>query len=243
MVDLREKTAFLFDLNNTLADFHGGGLTDEEKESIGLQRVSDYLEENHRISASASMLRARFLEPWYANFAQSEEDGFEANADAFLLDALNLGPTDIPHDSMIKIFKALMSEFLQRVVVNRNAAALLAFLREQGKQVAVVTNCPTYGAVYHDILARAGLAQYLDVAVCSYDRGYRKPDTRLFMDTVHLLKTAPGACVMVGDSLAEDMVGAQAAGIAAVWYNPNGLEALERTFDYDIGDFAEMIWQ
>jgi len=241
MIDLSQKTAFLFDLNNTLVDFHAGGLSDEEKEEIGLQRVSDYLEEMHHISAPSSMLRARFLEPWYAHFEQSAADGFEANADAFLLEALNLGPTDIPRDSMIRIFKALMSEFLQRIVVCRNAVRLLSFLREQGKRMAVVTNCPTYGAVYQDILARAGLAQFFDAAVFSYDRGYRKPDTRMFMDTVNALKVSAGDCVMVGDNLIEDGMGAQAAGIAAVWYNPSGNAAEERTFDYEVSDLGELI--
>ena len=50
--------------------------------------------------------------------------------------------------------------------------------------------------------------------------GISKPDPRIFMAAVDALGIEPDRAVMVGDSLARDMVGARAAGMAHIWLTP-----------------------
>lgn len=73
-------------------------------------------------------------------------------------------------------------------------------------------------------LRAAGLEELFDVVVVSGDLGYRKPDPRMFAAALAALGARPEEAVHVGDSLARDVGGAQAAGVAGVWLD-RGLRA------------------
>jgi putative hydrolase of the HAD superfamily len=66
----------------------------------------------------------------------------------------------------------------------------------------------------------AQVRQYFGVIVDSARVGISKPDPRIFMKAAAALGIEPGRAVMVGDSLARDMVGARAAGMAHIWLTP-----------------------
>jgi putative hydrolase of the HAD superfamily len=63
----------------------------------------------------------------------------------------------------------------------------------------------------------AQVRRYFGVIVDSARVGISKPDPRIFMTAVEALGIEPGRAVMVGDSLARDMAGARAAGMAHIW--------------------------
>jgi putative hydrolase of the HAD superfamily len=75
-------------------------------------------------------------------------------------------------------------------------------------------------------LSRVGLDGLVDGVVSSRDVGARKPDA-LFYRAALLragragLSLEPGRAVMVGDSWPNDVAGAQAAGLRAIWLNPS----------------------
>jgi FMN phosphatase YigB (HAD superfamily) len=66
----------------------------------------------------------------------------------------------------------------------------------------------------------AQVRQYFGVIVDSARVGISKPDPRIFMAAIDALGIEPGRAVMVGDSLARDMAGARAAGVAHIWLTP-----------------------
>jgi len=74
-------------------------------------------------------------------------------------------------------------------------------------------------------LSRVGLDELIDDVVISCDVGARKPDPLFYRSA--LLRAgfagvplAPERAVMVGDSLENDVAGAQAAGLRAIWFDP-----------------------
>jgi putative hydrolase of the HAD superfamily len=68
---------------------------------------------------------------------------------------------------------------------------------------------------------RVGLQRYFRAAVFSQDVGAEKPDPAIYLAAQ---KALPGdRYVMVGDSLSNDVTGAQAAGWSGVWLNRGGL--------------------
>ena len=94
-------------------------------------------------------------------------------------------------------------------------------------RLIVATNADDSGE--RDVLAalsRVGLDGLVDGVVSSRDVGARKPDA-LFYRAALLragragLPLAPARAVMVGDSWPNDVAGAQAAGLRAVWFNPS----------------------
>ena len=75
-------------------------------------------------------------------------------------------------------------------------------------------------------LARVGLDALVDGVVTSRDVGARKPDAAFYRaaccaPAATALPLAPARAVMVGDSWPNDVAGAKAAGLRAVWFNPS----------------------
>lgn len=64
-----------------------------------------------------------------------------------------------------------------------------------------------------------GLSDYFDFIVISGDFGEGKPSVALFRHALTLLSVDPRECVMVGDKLTTDVLGANRAGIPSVWIN------------------------
>lgn len=58
----------------------------------------------------------------------------------------------------------------------------------------------------------------------SGERGWDKPDVRLFRHINEATGSRPDQCVMVGDSWRNDVIGALGAGWTAVWFNHRGAE-------------------
>lgn len=102
------------------------------------------------------------------------------------------------------------------------AAALLRLARRRAR-VGIVSN--NLLEEQQDKLRECGLDAFVDVLVVSEEAGVSKPDPGIFAIALERLASAPEDAVMVGDSWAADVMGAVAAGIRPVWFNPLGNEA------------------
>jgi putative hydrolase of the HAD superfamily len=101
------------------------------------------------------------------------------------------------------------------------AAELLAHVRGAAA-IAIVTN--NLVGEQEDKLRVCGLSQYVDALVASEDVGVSKPDPEIFRIALERLGVPADDAVMVGDSFPNDIEGARAAGIRAVWFNRDGRE-------------------
>ena len=102
------------------------------------------------------------------------------------------------------------------------AAAFLEAIRARAKVVIVSNN------LLHEQqekLRGCGLDRYVDVLVVSEDVGFSKPHPRIFEIALERAGVRPSESVMVGDSWTNDVQGARALGIRAVWFNRNGRPA------------------
>jgi putative hydrolase of the HAD superfamily len=89
----------------------------------------------------------------------------------------------------------------------------LAELAGQGVVLAVVSNWDERLA---PLLAELGLGRWFAAVVTSAEAGWEKPDPRLFATALAGLGIEPEAALHVGDSAAEDVEGALAAGMEAL---------------------------
>jgi putative hydrolase of the HAD superfamily len=94
-----------------------------------------------------------------------------------------------------------------------DAAPALRELRGRGLRLVVASN---WDCSLPEVLERAGLAGLLDGVASSAEAGARKPDGALFEAALAMAGCAPDEAVHAGDSLANDVDGARAAGIRAV---------------------------
>ena len=98
------------------------------------------------------------------------------------------------------------------------AADLLRAVRPHAR-VGIVTN--NLLEEQQDKLAYCGLAALVDELIASHDVGVSKPDRGIFDIALGRLGVDAVDAVMVGDSWANDIVGAVNAGIRAIWFNPD----------------------
>ncbi len=92
-------------------------------------------------------------------------------------------------------------------------------------------------------LARVGLDPYVSVVVTARDLGLAKPDPVFFHAALERVGCPPAEAVMVGDGYSADIVGAKAAGLRAVWFNPAGslCPLVHPTHDAEIRALAEVV--
>jgi len=99
------------------------------------------------------------------------------------------------------------------------ARALLERIHRRAT-VGVVSNNQV--AEQDEKLAYLGLTPLIDFMIISEAAGVAKPDPRIFELALERGRSAPESAVMIGDSWANDVLGARSAGIRAVWFNRFG---------------------
>lgn len=138
-----------------------------------------------------------------------------------------------------KVYMAQMPDFLRRLEVDdealiaavseqyrhnwfaelelaEDARPVLAQLRRSFK-LGLITNGPA--STQRPKIERFGLAEWMDVIVVSGEVGVAKPDPAIFALALAQLGVRPDEALYVGDSVANDLHGAAAAGMASIWLN------------------------
>lgn len=100
-----------------------------------------------------------------------------------------------------------------------DAPPALAELRGLGLRLVCVSN---WDYSLPEVLARVGLADELDGVVTSAAAGVRKPDPRLFEAALEVAGCGADEALHVGDTRAEDVEGARAAGIRVLLIDRGG---------------------
>jgi putative hydrolase of the HAD superfamily len=100
-----------------------------------------------------------------------------------------------------------------------DAVPALRELRERGLRLVAVSN---WDCSLPAVLERCGLGELLDGAVSSAVAGARKPDPSIFEPALELARCGPEQAIHVGDTAAEDVVGARAAGIRSLLIDRKG---------------------
>jgi putative hydrolase of the HAD superfamily len=89
----------------------------------------------------------------------------------------------------------------------------------------------------------AGYREVFDVILMIDDVGALKPDPRFFSMALEQLGVDRSECVLVGDSLKNDVAGAKDFGLAVIWVNSSGLPAPEtnHTPDAEVANLEELL--
>jgi putative hydrolase of the HAD superfamily len=110
------------------------------------------------------------------------------------------------------------SDYIDARRVVAGAASLLAAVRRRAS-VGIVSN--NLLREQRDKLVFCGLSAHVDALIVSEEAGVSKPDPAIFRMALDALDARAGETVMLGDSWSADVIGAHAAGIRAVWFNPS----------------------
>ena len=114
-------------------------------------------------------------------------------------------------------------------------------LKARGHRMYIITNA--VASVQRSRLRGSVFAELFEAAFISEEAGAAKPD-RAYFDYVR--RRLPGMteenALVIGDSLATDVQGANNAGLPCCWFNPAGKRRREGLrVDYEIADLRELL--
>ena len=94
----------------------------------------------------------------------------------------------------------------------------LVALRRRGLRLAVISN---FDSRLEGLLDRLALREHFDSIHLSTHLGAAKPDPQIFYSALKAHRLEASAATHIGDSMREDVEGARAAGIRAIWLDRN----------------------
>ncbi len=121
---------------------------------------------------------------------------------------------------MERVWGRIVNDRLTRRQLIAGAETLLKRLRAEGVKIVIVTNNTV--EEQHAKLRHLGITSLIDVLVISEEVGIAKPHPRIFEAALERVGCQCHEVVMVGDSWANDVLGAQGVGIRTIWLNRFG---------------------
>lgn len=159
--------------------------------------------DTHEAAMAAARQSVDLQEPPYA----------ELVATALAADRIHLGPGDV--EALLEAI--YVSGVESGKVPFPDARPALIELKSRGFRLATVTNRAFGGSRYRCDLQACGLDIGWEAHAVSVEVGFLKPHRAPFTAALDALALVPAEAIMVGNSLREDIAGAQAIGIRSAW--------------------------
>ena len=224
---------FLFDLDQTLLDFHA---TEHKALEIVCQNhsleYSDALyDEFKKYNKSLWLLLEKGeitrTELFSRRFSFVISRG---NGSALSIDPLALNDEFIKTMAKNGIFMEGAMDFVKRLKEELEDA-----------RIYIVTNGVTVNAMGR--IRSTGLDAYLEDVFVSEALGVNKPAKEYFDICLEKIGEPKESCIVIGDSLSSDMQGAKNVGLSSVWFMPEGdIANAVKTYDitYTASSFDEL---
>jgi putative hydrolase of the HAD superfamily len=207
-------TGVIFDLGSTLIHFDGNwqAVFEESLHALARQLEADGL------AVEPQALRAEFRRQVEVSQALRQQDNVERTSAWVLRQVLEaVGAASVDEGALDRALGSMFAASEARWVPMPGLHDVLSALRAGGYRLGLISNASDEANVRR-LLAQAGLTGAFHPELISAAVGIRKPDVRLFQQVLTAWGTPPQSVVMVGDTLGEDILGAQRAGLRTIWF-------------------------
>lgn len=216
--------AVLFDMDDTLIDWSGVQVDMAAVETRHLQNVYYHLADRgcglppfddfwHRF-------RQTLIQAWTEAKTNWSGVSFALVMRAFLLDC-GIEEAQLDLDAVLRAYDWAI---VPGVEPFDDTLPVLEQLKRSGYKIGLITNAmqPMW---MRDIELRAyGILDYLDARLTSGDVGVMKPHPFIYWRALELLDVQPEEAIFVGDRPANDIAGANEAGLTSVLISPPHLD-------------------
>lgn len=158
---------------------------------------------------------ARLLEIRLAGWKRSEAELVEVPAAAAFVEAFTASGLEITDDVLAWAEAVFFEPELTMSRLYPSAVEMLEALAGMGLRLGMISNATSHQLVV-DIARRHGIDRYFDPIVTSMGFGRPKPHPGIFRYVLEDWGIAPGAAVMIGDTLGADVLGANTVGMRAI---------------------------
>ena len=164
-------------------------------------------------------LEAFFRDHVYDIFVQHEKtDLIDPRSDLLIREKL---PLIVRCQIDQELIDRLLSyiDTMSNTEICNGARSTLVYLRKKNYRVSMISNLMLPGKLLRQKLLSSGILSYFDTITISSEVGFIKPHKNIFLLTAESDQLRAGQIVFVGDSYAQDIVGAKGVGMKTVWLN------------------------
>jgi HAD superfamily hydrolase (TIGR01662 family) len=119
--------------------------------------------------------------------------------------------------------------------------AALPILRKAGFRLAIISNADDSDvSQVRRALQRVGIDELIERIYLARELGSHKPEAAFFNAVLRDLECDPSQAVVIGDTLEEDIFGAQRVGMQTIWFRPKRAPIMDFPLCPCIYDFHEL---
>lgn len=251
---MKQYPIYLFDLDDTLIN-----------NQTAQSHAFDLVIQNFDFTKSLKLTGSKFLEFERSYWNQYHEKKYETKMQE-LWETEAIGVSNLTHSSVpnatelsevarayrfqlllhcsyevaVQVNNFYMSHQGKKAEALPNVVETLKELRQTAKNY-ILTNGPL--TIAYEKLERSGLDSCISDVIAYEQCGYGKPDPKFY--DYAMTKIKPNSleqCLMVGDTLSQDIKGANDYGIDSCFYNPKQKENTKGIYPtYEIHDFKQLV--
>lgn len=202
---MRTIEAVIFDWGGTLTPWHD---IDLHAQWYAYAEVFD--------PANASALARELADAEVGRWRRQQESAGSVSTGALESLFIDRG-IDVTSARHLRALGCYLDFWAPHTLADPDAAELLVALRSMGLRIGVLSNTMWPRGHHEEVFARDDLLHLIDAACYTSEMQVAKPHSEAFEAIAAGLGVATSACVFVGDRLWDDILGAQQAGMRAVW--------------------------
>ncbi len=205
-----------FDLDHTLWDFEANARATLEDLHQSMELASRGVNDFDLFHKNYLIHNERLWER-YRNGLIKQEDLRSKRMSLALLD-FKIADDDLAKEMGAKFLEMLPS----RTILFPHAREILQYLKDKKYQLHMITN--GFESTQHSKLKYSGLSEFFIEVITSEGSNSLKPNKEIFDYALGKTKAAKNECIMLGDSIEADIIGANNAGIDQVYINHLNIE-------------------
>lgn len=211
--------AVIFDIDNTLYDY-------DAVHEVGMEALWTYCRDTFAIEKPAFM--EVYRKAWSLSESRIGTDTAAIHSRMLRLQCMAelLGQPLFPHVS--NMYHAYWDTLIAHMQPAPGILELLAELKKQGIKIGICTDMTAY--IQYRKLEQLRMGSFIDMIVTSEEAGAEKPHPRIFELCVDKVGCRPEECVLIGDNVKKDVLGAVNYGLCGIWYSQEREPKMETEF-------------
>lgn len=214
--------AIFFDLDNTL-------ISTRKADKLACNKISEILTKDYNISLENSNSACSLFLKKFRKCPQNPAMDLDKWRHLLWYEVLDDEQKQFSND----IYKKWLHYRYRYLAISKETQEMLMELK-QYYYLALITNGPSESQ--WEKIYRLKIQQYFDVVLVSGDLSWEKPDPNIFHKSCDILQIKPHHCIMIGDKLETDIIGAIQANLGGTVWIP--LEQIPRNTSNIMPDFT-----